>query len=159
MRFRMLTDEELHVLSEDFTKFLVVQGIDDDLWRKINTEDKEKAVQIVEIFSDTVLTKVYSKIKYLSFLSNDVFSLFKIEKDTMHLILIKKTKNGAGFKHVDDVYRTLKKGANHYELYTSSKELKEKLLDEIHKLSVQGCLISSPEIWDSIEEFSKKTSK
>ena len=155
----MLTDAELHELSDDFTKFLVVQGIDDELWRKINTEDKEKAVQIVEIFSDTVLTKVYSKIKYLSFLSKDVFSLFKIEEATMHLILIKKTKDEDEFKHVDDVYNTLKKGANHYELYTSSKEVKGKLLDEIHKLSVQGCLISSHETWDIFEEFSKKTSK
>ena len=159
MRFRMLNDEELNELSNDFTKFLVVQGIDDDLWRKINKEEKEKAVQIVEIFSDMVLAKVYSNIKYLSFLSNDVFSLFKIEDDTIHLILIKKTKDEIVFQNIDDVYSTLKKGINHYELYTSSKALKEKILDEIHKLSAQGCLVSSQEIWDIFEEFSKKASK
>lgn len=159
MRFRMLTETELDELSDDFTKFLVVQGIDDELWRKINTENKEKATQIVQIFSDTVLTKVYSKINYLSFLSDDVFSLFKIENNTMHLILIKNTNQETGFKGVNDVYSTLKKGVNHYELYTSSKILKEKLLDEIHKLSVQGCLVSSKKIWDSFEEFSKKASK
>ncbi len=50
----MLTEEELNVLSEDFTQFLVVQGIDDESWRKMNLENKEKAIQIVEIFSDTV---------------------------------------------------------------------------------------------------------
>ena len=42
MRYRMLSDDELQALSEDFTQFLVVQGIDDDTWRKINKEDREK---------------------------------------------------------------------------------------------------------------------
>ena len=73
MRYRMLTDEELNALSDDFTQFLVVQGIDDDSWRKMNLENKEKAIQIVEIFSDTVLAKVYSKIKYLSYVSEKVY--------------------------------------------------------------------------------------
>jgi hypothetical protein len=36
MRFRLLSDLELKELSEDFTQFLVVQGIDDETWRKIN---------------------------------------------------------------------------------------------------------------------------
>ena len=57
----MLNDDELQALSEDFTQFLVVQGLDDDTWRKINKEDREKAFKIVEVFSDTVLFKVYSK--------------------------------------------------------------------------------------------------
>ena len=159
MRFRMLNETELDSLSDDFTKFLVVQGIDDELWRKINKENKEKAIQIVQIFSDTVLTKVYSKINYLSFLSDDVFSLFKIQDDTIHLLLIKKTNRETVFKGINDVYSILKKGVSNYELYTSSRVLKGEILDEIHKLSVQGCLISSKEIWDSFEKFSKKTSK
>ncbi|MDO7610504.1 MAG: DUF6495 family protein, partial [Crocinitomicaceae bacterium] len=65
----MLTEEELNVLSDDFTQFLVIQGIPDESWRKMNLENKEKAIRLVEIFSDTVLAKVYSKIKYLSYVS------------------------------------------------------------------------------------------
>ena len=89
MRYRMLNDDELQALSEDFTQFLVVQGLDDDTWRKINKEDREKALKIVEVFSDTVLFKVYSKIKFMSYISEKVFSIFKINKTTIDLILIK----------------------------------------------------------------------
>ena len=99
MRYRMLTEEELNVLSEDFTQFLVVQGIDDESWRKMNLDNKEKAIQIVEIFSDTVLAKVYSKIKYLSYVSDKVYSIFRINKDNMNLILIKSTEPTFAFKN------------------------------------------------------------
>ena len=99
MRYRMLTKEELNALSEDFTQFLVVQGIDDDSWRKMNLENKEKAIQIVEIFSDTVLEKVYSKIKYLSYVSDKVYSIFRINKDDINLILIKSTESTFAFKN------------------------------------------------------------
>ena len=44
----MLTEEELKALSDDFTQFLVVQGVDDDTWRKMNIENEEKAIEVVK---------------------------------------------------------------------------------------------------------------
>ena len=41
MRFRLLSDLELKELSEDFTQFLIVQGLDDETWRKINKENNK----------------------------------------------------------------------------------------------------------------------
>ena len=61
MRFRKLSKIELEALSEELIQFLVVQGIDDDLWRDINKKSPEKAEELVALFSDTVLQKVYSK--------------------------------------------------------------------------------------------------
>ncbi len=158
MRFRLLNESELEELSEEFIQFLVVQGIDDDLWRQINREDKAKAEEIVKIFSDAVWTKVYSKVSYLRYLSSDVFSLFKIENEKMELIMIKKRGTEADFQNIQDVYKTLNKGANHVEIFRSSREFGDKILDEIHKLSNQGCLISDKETWESMHEFVKKTS-
>ena len=78
MRFRKLSKIELEALSEELIQFLVVQGIDDDLWRDINKKSPQKAEELVALFSDTVLQKVYAKVQYLSFVSEQVFSIFKI---------------------------------------------------------------------------------
>ena len=116
MRYRMLSDDELQALSEDFTQFLVVQGIDDDTWRKINKEDKEKALKIVEVFSDTVLFKVYSKIKFMSYISEKVFSIFKINKTTIDLILIKSIDPQLVFKDEATLYDILNSKPAAWEL-------------------------------------------
>ena len=159
MRYRMLTKEELNALSEDFTQFLVVQGIDDDSWRKMNLENKEKAIQIVEIFSDTVLAKVYSKIKYLSYVSDKVYSIFRINKDNINLILIKSTEPTFAFKNENLIPELLSNHPNSWELYSSTKHLGEKVTDEIHKLVTQGCQISKEETWNIFYNFHKKASK
>ena len=155
----MLTEEELNVLSEDFTQFLVVQGIDDESWRKMNLDNKEKAIQIVEIFSDTVLAKVYSKIKYLSYVSDKVYSIFRINKDNMNLILIKSTEPTFAFKNENLIPELLNNHPNSWELYSSTKQLGEKVTDEIHKLVTQGCQISKEETWNIFYDFHKKASK
>jgi len=155
----MLTEEELNVLSEDFTQFLVVQGIDDESWRKMNLDNKEKAIQIVEIFSDTVLAKVYSKIKYLSYVSDKVYSIFRINKDNMNLILIKSTEPTFAFKNENLIPELLNNHHNSWELYSSTKQLGEKVTDEIHKLVTQGCQISKEETKNIFYDFHKKASK
>ena len=159
MRFRMLSEAELNVLSDDFTQFLVVQGIDDSTWRKMNTKEADQALKIVEIFSDTVLFKVYSKIKYLSFASKEVFSFFSINEDHMNLILIKSIDPLLEFKDEESLYELLNSNPGKWELYSSTKFLGEKLADEIHKLTLQGCQVSSKEIWEGLYEFHKKASK
>ena len=159
MRYRMLTEEELNVLSDDFTQFLVVQGIPDESWRKMNLENKEKAIQLVEIFSDTVLAKVYSKIKYLSYVSDKVYSIFRINKDNINLILIKSTEPTFDFKNENLIPEILSNHPDSWELYSSTKQLDEKLTDEIHKLVTQGCQISKEETWNIFYDFHKKASK
>ena len=155
----MLTEEELKALSDDFTQFLVVQGIDDDTWRKMNLEDKEKAVRVVEVFSETVLFKVYSKIQYMSYISDHIFSIFKINKASIDLILIKSTDSTLIFTDEASLYGLLNSNPGAWELYSSSKELGEKLTDEVHKLTTQGCEVSSIEIWEELYQFHKKASK
>ena len=159
MRYRMLTDEELNALSDDFTQFLVVQGIDDDSWRKMNLENKEKAIQIVEIFSDTVLEKVYSKIKYLSYVSEKVYSIFRINKDNINLILIKSVEPTFAFKNESLIPELLSNNPDSWELYSSTKQLGQKLTDEIHKLFTQGCQISKVETWNIFYDLHKNASK
>ena len=159
MRFRLLSDLELKELSEDFTQFLIVQGLDDETWRKINKENKEKALQIVEVFSDTVFLKVYSKVQFMSFTSEQVFSIFKIKKDAIDLILLKSTDPKLVFNSSEPLESLINNSIGKWELYSSSKQLGDKVPDEVHQLTLQGCQIESEEIWDALSAFQKKASK
>ena len=128
MRFRKLSKIELEALSEELIQFLVVQGIDDDLWRDINKKSPEKAEELVALFSDTVLQKVYSKVKYLSFVSEQVFSIFKINGEEMEAIVVKNKSKTLAFKNF-----TLVKNPNQYE-FSTIDGVKEDVADIIMNL-------------------------
>ena len=65
MKYRTLKEDELLGLEEEFKQFLIVNGIHNDEWVKMNQEETDKAVELVNIFSDTVLQTVYEKIKFI----------------------------------------------------------------------------------------------
>ena len=61
----MLSQEELELLEEDLKAFLIVNGIHADEWEQMNTAAPEKAIELVELFSDTVLQKVYENLRFI----------------------------------------------------------------------------------------------
>ena len=56
--------EELEVFSEDFKHFLIINGVHHEEWVEMNDSKKEQANQLVILFSDSVLQKVYEKIEF-----------------------------------------------------------------------------------------------
>ena len=93
-KYRILNDEELKELEDEFVHFLIVQGVDNDKWVKINEKEKEKAIQLVEIFSNTVLEKAYSKISFLEYRSKNFYSIFKILKNETLVFKVSQKQKG-----------------------------------------------------------------
>ena len=158
MRFRKLSKIELEALSEELIQFLVVQGIDDDLWRDINKDSPQKAEALVALFSDTVLQKVYSKISYLYFVSEQIFSIFKIEGEDMEAIVIKNKSKTVSFEDLNSVVKRISKNKNDYEVLHAKRTLGDKILDEIHSLTEKGCLVADEELWQYFSQFHKNLS-
>ena len=73
MRFRVLSDTELKTLEEDLIQFLVVNHVYGDDWAKMNTENPSQAQNLIVLFSDLVLEKVYNKVYFLEILVLGVF--------------------------------------------------------------------------------------
>lgn len=92
MKYRMLSTEELAHFEEDLKQFLIVNGVHGDEWEQMNRETPEKAIELVGLFSDTVLQKVYEKIRFLEFRSADSCLVFHCLSDRMLLIAIQGTK-------------------------------------------------------------------
>lgn len=64
-KYRLLNNEELKSFEDEFVKYLVVNGIDADLWKKMLAENKTQAQQIVDLFSDVVFEKIMRQAKFL----------------------------------------------------------------------------------------------
>jgi hypothetical protein len=81
MRFRRLTNEELEALEQDFIQFLASNQITAPEWIALKEQNAEKVQQLIEIFSDIVLEKVYGNIDYLQHRSKDTVRVFHCQED------------------------------------------------------------------------------
>ena len=153
MKYRILTNEELAPLAEDFKHFLIVNGVHTEEWIRINSNAPEKAAELVEIFSDTVLQKVYETITHLEFRSPDSCIVFHFAPEKVALISIQKKENSiADFSTVDNIHAALTKETNRLQFFQSEKNYTSTREQEIHRMLEQGCFVSSADFWKSLQE-------
>ena len=81
MDFPILSQEQLLSLEPEFISFLVVHGIDDTLWKKINTDNPDKAQELVRLFSKLVWEKVCDNTKVLKRISEKEMIFVHLEAD------------------------------------------------------------------------------
>ena len=154
MKYRMLHSEELEHLEEDLKAFLIVNGVQGDEWKLINEQTPEKAVELVALFSDNVLQKVYERISFLEFRSPDSCMVFQLEQTTQKLIVIqRKTDSTIDLSSVDSIHVALTQHFNQLEFFRSEKAYSTEREIEIHQLIEQGCVISTPEFFQSLEQI------
>jgi hypothetical protein len=152
MKYRILTDEELSHLADDFKQFLIVTGVHAEEWEEMNRTDIPKAIQLVEIFSDTVLQKVYEKIGYLEFRSTDSCMVFNFGPESVKLISMqRKPDSECDLSTPETIHAALSNAINELTFFRSEKPYGTSREEEIHKMLEQGCFISSAEFWNLLE--------
>lgn len=149
----MLTDEELAHLENDFIAFLIVNGVHAEEWEAINKNTPEKALKLVELFSDQVLEHVYSKVEYLTLSNENTFSIFYVNNEEAYMYAIQK-REGSMFNlsTKDSLIDAINNEIKNLDVYTSSKRIENKPL-EIHKLVSQGAEVSNHELWHALEKL------
>lgn len=152
MKFRILTNDELNVLEEDLKAFLIVNGVDGSEWEKINKNSPEKAVALVELFSDMVLEKVYSKLQYLEFRSPKTCMVFNCGTSETRLISLQlDEKSPADLSTPESIHQALLQHANTIQFLKHTRVHQKTREEEIHQLIEQGCVPSVKEFWVSLE--------
>ncbi len=152
MRFRKLNFEELTSLEKEFKEFLIINHIHDEEWRSLNKEAPEKVSALVEVFSDTVLLKVYGKISYLEFYGEDILSFFKIDKEWINSIHIQVSNSGYELpKKIDEILTYPEK----FKVHKGKKKLVNFKEDEVHQLVLKGCFVGTEDSWHAIENLLK----
>jgi hypothetical protein len=153
MKYRRLTQEELTHLEGDLKAFLIINGIEGEAWEKLNQESPEKALQLVDLFSDNVLQTVYEKVNFLEFRRPDSCIVFQMGKTEQALIAInRKADSQHDLSSVEGIHAALTNHINELDFFQSKKAYTQSREPEIHSLIEQGCVLSVQEFWDSLIE-------
>ena len=152
MKYRILSDEELAHLEDDFKQFLIVNGVHDDEWREMNDSDGEKALSLVSLFSDAVLQKVYEKVKFIEHRSPNACMVFKLGEDKMDLISIASSEKETDLSTPESIHDALVKMPEKLQFFRSTKSYVKDREMEIHEMIEGGCVNSSEAFWILLEK-------
>lgn len=152
MKYRMLTKEEMELFDEDFKHFMIVNGVSNEEWLEMNESNIEKATQLVEIFSDSVLQKVYEKIKFIEHRSKASCLVFKLNEKNIELISLNAKDDTVDLSTPESIHDGLVNHSGSVGLFKTSKDYTKNREEEIHQMLVQGCVNSSEAFWMSLEK-------
>ena len=155
----MLSAEELVPFEEDLKQFLIVNGVHGDEWEQMNRETPEKAIELVALFSDTVLQKVYEKIMFLEFRSIDSCLVFHCLSDRMLLIAIQHTQPDVDLSTPESIHAALTGDLSKLTFFRSEKIHQHSREEEVHRLFEQGCVPSDEAFWNALVAVVSHTSK
>lgn len=151
MKYRLLTNDELSSLEDDLKAFLIINGIDGSTWEKINQVEPQKAIELIELFSDTVLQKVYEKIHFLEFRSAKNCIVFHCTETETALISLQLKQDSPGdFSTPEAIHQTLINYPGDIQFIKQSRAHTKTREEEIHQLLEQGCVPSVKEFWVSL---------
>ena len=151
MRFRRLTIEELKALEPELKQFLIVNEMYGDDWEKLNLENPDKAQALVDVFSDNVLDKVYSKIDFLEKRASNAFSVFSVTNTDIETITIQSNKLEL-FTN-EQIEKALNQHLAALEIFCGTKKIETTKSDEVFKLIQSGCDLSTYDVWHSFSSF------
>ena len=146
----MLSADELVPFEEDLKQFLIVNGVHGDEWEQMNRETPEKAIELVALFSDTVLQKVYEKIEFLEFRSVDSCLVFHCLSDRSFLIAVQHTQPDLDLSSPETIHAALSGDLPRLNLFRSEKMHQYSREEEIHRLFEQGCVPSDEAFWNAL---------
>lgn len=151
MKYRVLSDEELQHLEGDLKAFLIINGIEGDTWKKLNGEEPDKALALVELFSDQVLQTVYEKIEFLEMRTPESCLVFRLNKKELVLISLNRNPGSTiDLSTVEGIHDALVNRFKELQLFTSKRLYAREREQEIHQMIQEGCSLSSGEFWDAL---------
>lgn len=152
MKYRMLNDEELKIFEEDLKQFLIVNGVHGDEWEEMNKIQPNKAVELVGFFSDSVLQKVYEKIKFIEHRSKKSCLVFNLLDDKIDLISINSKDDSVDLSTPEGIHDALVSHTDKLTFFQSTKKYSKVREEEIHEMLMQGCVNSSEAFWMQLKK-------
>lgn len=148
----MLTTEEMEIFDEDFKHFAIANGVSNEEWLEMNQSDKEKATKLVGLFSDTVLQKVYEKLKFIEHRSSSSCLVFRLNETDIDLISLNRKSEKIDLSTAESIHDALVNNSAELTLFRSKKKYSKVREEEIHEMLTQGCVNSSEAFWLLLEK-------
>jgi hypothetical protein len=153
MRFRRLTIEELTELETEFKQFLIINQVYNEEWIEMNKSELDKANALVDLFSDEVLEKVYSKIDFLEIRSSKTYSIFYFNEQTINSLIIQSNDDSVLLSTEQEIENALNNNLLKLEVFKASKPIINTKSAEVFELINLGAIISKPEVWHAFSLF------
>ncbi len=147
MKYRILNKEEMEIFDEDFKYFLIANGVSNEEWIEMNKSDQDRAIQVVELFSDTVLQKVYEKVKFIEHRGKSACMVFKLNAENVEMISLNSTVNVLDLSTPKTIHDALLNHTAELSTFRSEKKYGKVREEEIHDMLTQGCVNSSEAFW------------
>lgn len=161
MKYRVLTYEELEERTPQFLQFLAQHGIDTSQWSKLLEENPQRALNLVEDFSDLVMEDTLNQIEFLEKRSQNKLRVFKMLETKIVVITLQvqaETKLNlcrhasiarllAGFDH--NMWNLI-------DLNISEYQYEQERSQKIFQLMQQDCFITKASEFDALYNLGRR---
>jgi hypothetical protein len=155
VKYRYLTDEELREFEEEFKHFLIANGLHSEEWEELNKTNPAKALEVVGLFSNLILDKVYDKIRFIVHIGQKDLKAFKFYDDKAVLIGV-DYKGNYDFPQ-ENILKFITENASEMLIYSTIKSFsKKEKNDEVHFLVKLGGDMSDGSIFNFLSKIKEK---
>ncbi len=156
MRYRRLKIQEFEALEAQFIQFLAVNSVTGSDWEKIKLQNPQRMNDLLDQFSDVVLSSVIDKVKYLVQIGKNSLMIFNCHTEYLEIVGI-NTDIEAKFdqyKRLADALEALPNNVklqtfSHTKTYLKSRDM------EIFELLESGCQITDEAIFNQISALNQ----
>ena len=154
MKFKILSKDDLSHLEEELKHFLIANGVSNEEWIDMNENNPDKAIDLVELFSDVVYQKVFEQLKFVEHQSKDALLVFKCDKEEIRLIGVNVKKGMPGdLSSPEKIQETMKDHVESLEIFRSVKPYSKDREMEVFKMVESGCVNSHEAFWIQLEKL------
>ncbi|MEN9969111.1 MAG: hypothetical protein RIR94_1305 [Bacteroidota bacterium] len=151
LKFRPLTTQELTELETEFKQFLVINALYDDEWRQLAANNPSKAQEFIDLFSNIVLEKVYTKLPGLLHIGEDFITVFDFQKDIWNFYHFQLTSNiSLSEINADNFLAFIRTSWSALTLKKGTKRSSEQKAEQVYTLICKG---ATPLHEQGLQEF------
>jgi hypothetical protein len=154
MKFKRLAPEELNHLEKEFISFLAHAQITAQDWERMKMKEKEKAEELIDVFSDVVYDKVLKKVKYVEYRDKKTLNIFHCAEDKIILVGLRVKDHSTLDLTAPDVLKQWNedKSSSVNVIKTEKSYSKERELEVLEMLE-SGCLITDERLFDVLSKM------
>lgn len=139
-KYRRLSIDELKELETEFKQFLISNNLYDEEWKTLNNEFPEKAIELVDLFSDLVMEKAIKNIKYIAHVSSDSLYAFWYREDMATLVALSSDGVVVNFQN-ENWMKILSENKGKIQVFKTEKEIVNRTVEIFELLKKGGQLI------------------
>ena len=154
-KYRRLTNEELELLEDDLIQFLAANSVTGDDWEKLKKDEPDRAMGLIDRFSDIVFEKVLSKDVDLEHRSPKKLKLFRCEQKRIRLMGLDLPASSPIDMTDPEAYKELMQDPKKYgtgaDVYKAEKGYDKDREEEIKEMLEHGSRLTEKKFFTLLE--------